>query len=228
MFDTPDSFNSKNERDLADKEQELAAFAEQLAFQANYEAEQQVPEWNRAAAFEQHFSDDSQQKSPWWQWRGMPALSMACSAVVIALVLFFVNPAGELDQKAFVALVAEQVSKRLTEQVNTRVAVQVDGAVAALVDLKLREFAAEQQVILANYRVDMSTKQQSNNLQLASYILNTSRQERKEDIGDFVNFINEQRQDEQLEQKIKFQQLEQEIGFTKLNYQPSKKLEQKS
>ena len=70
-------------------------------------------------------------------------------------------------------------------------------------------------MILANYRADMSNKQQGNNLQLASYILKASRRERKEDIGDFVSFINSQRADEQLEQKIKFQQLEREIGFKK-------------
>jgi hypothetical protein len=223
MFDNQNDNNPIEQRKLAGKEQELAGFSEQVAFQANCEAEQQVPKWDRAAAFEQHFSSDNQQKTVWWNWQGIPALSMACSVITIALVMVFIKPNAELDQQAFIALVEEEVNKRLTEQINKKMAVQVDDAVGSLVDLKLREFAAEQQVILANYRADMSSKQQGNNLQLASYILKASRQERKEDIGDFISFINAQRQDEQLEQKIKFQQLEQEIGFQKLNYRLNEK-----
>lgn len=215
MFDN----DCNDERKFADKERELADFSEQLAFQANLEEEEQVPEWHRAAAFEHYYNDNSQQSMSWWQWRGIPMLSMACSAAAVALVLAFAPARDEFDQQAFSALLDEQVNKRVSELVNKEMTTQVDGAVAALVDLRLREFAAEQQVILANYRADMSNKQQSNNLQLASYILNASRQERKEDIGDFVSFINAQRQDEQLAQKIKFQQLEQDIGFQKLNYQ---------
>ncbi len=69
---------------------------------------------------------------------------------------------------------------------------------------------------MANYRADMISKQQSYNLELASYILGASRQERKEDLGDFISFINAQIKGEQLSQKINFQQLEREIGFQKL------------
>jgi len=224
MFDNFDDANSNNESKLTDKEQELARFADQLAFQANHEEEQQVPEWNQTAAFEQGFRDDNNQQSTWWQWLGIPALSMACSTLAIALVLVFFKPSNELDPEAFTALVNEKVAEQVAEQVKKQMTMQVDGAVAALVDLKLREFAAEQQVILANYRADMSNKQQGNNLQLASYILNASRKERKEDIGDFVSFINSQRKDEQLQQKIKYQQLEREINFQKINYQPNEKL----
>jgi len=231
MFDNIDNKsdgenNSESDKNLSDKEQDLSSFAEQIAFQANLEEEQPVPNWHREEAFEQCFSDNDQHV-PWWQWRGIPALSMAFSAAIIAFVLVLFKPNAEFDQQALTAMVDTQVSKKLAEQVSKQMALQIDGTVAALVDLKLREFAAEQQVILANYRADMSNKQQSNNLQLASYILKASRQERKEDIGDFVSFINAQREDEQLQQKIKFQQLEREIGFQKLNYQSNDQLDGK-
>jgi len=89
------------------------------------------------------------------------------------------------------------------------------------VNRKLREFASEQQVILANYKAELSTRQEKNNLQLAGYVIASARSERKEDFTDFVSFINAQRKDEQLAQKIKFQQLEQAIGFRKANFQSS-------
>jgi len=225
MFDSHE--NRDDEGKLAEKGQALAGFAEQVSFQANHEEEQEVPKWHRAAAFEQGFASEEYQQLPWWQWRGMPALSMACSAIAVALVLVFFKPTVEFDKQAFTALVDEQVNKRLAEQTSKEMIRPMDETVAALVDLKLREFAAEQQVILANYRADMSGKQQSNNLQLASYILEASRKERKEDIGDFIGFINAQRKDEQLEQKIKYQQLEREISFQKLNYQLTDKTNEK-
>lgn len=226
MFDNDDSVDNK--RKLAEQEQALAGFSEQVAWLANHEKEQTVPNWHRAAAFEQGFSNEKKQQLPWWQWRGIPALSMACSAAAIVLVSVFLKPSTEFDKEAFAVLVDEQVNKRLAEQASKQVDKPVDEAVAALVDLKLREFAAEQQVILANYRADMAHNQQSNNLQLASYVLEASRQERKEDIGDFISFINAQRKDEQLEQKIKYQQLEREIGYQKINYKFSDQLKNRS
>ena len=140
MFDNFDDVNSKNESKLTDKEQELASFAEQLAFQANHEEEQQVPEWNRAAAFEQCFSDKDQQKIPWWQWLGIPALSMACSTLAIALVFTFFKSSSEIDKQVFTALLNKQVAEQVAEQVSKQMTMKIDGAVAVLVDLKLREF----------------------------------------------------------------------------------------
>ena len=203
-----------------------ALFSESIAEQASVEIEQDVPDWHRAQAFEQHFSTgkSSQGKAiNWGMWFGVPALSMACSAFAITVVMSFIQ-GKELDQQAFsqqvTALIEQQVQQKVTAQLASQSVNQssrnnkVD--IETLINLKLREFAAEQQVMLANYRADMSTQQQSNNLALASYVIGASRKERKEDISDFISFINAQRKDEQLTQKIKFQQLEREIGFQKL------------
>ncbi len=69
----------------------------------------------------------------------MPALSMACSAAAIAVVLFFLKPYVQLEQQVLAALIDEQVNKRvhqLAQEMNTQA--------NTLVSLRLREFAAEQ------------------------------------------------------------------------------------
>ena len=182
----------------------------------NEEIEQEVPHWNRAAAFEQCFdSNEVNGKVLSWTWWQMPVMSAAFSLAMVALVLSWVNPqANEVD-------VTTLISQQVNEQVEKRLAVEVHQRVEQIVSLKLREYAAEQQVVLANYRADIYKNQQSNNLELASYILTASREERKDDLTDFISFINAQRKDEQLAQKIKFQQLEREIGFQKISLKAS-------
>ncbi|MGL1956467.1 MAG: hypothetical protein OCD00_04020 [Colwellia sp.] len=198
--------------------QQQTDIAAQVAHQASLEIEQQVPAWDRSTAFKQ-FSrrhDASSNKvinGRWWQWRGIPALSMAFSAAAVMLMATFmqINQSNKpLDKHVITVLINEQVEKKVAEQL------------AYQVNIKLREFAAEQQVLLANYRADLSEKQQSNNLKLASYVLGASRKERQEDMGDFIHYINSQRKDEQLDQKIKFQQLEQAINVSHLTNKPVK------
>ncbi|WP_019025674.1 hypothetical protein [Colwellia piezophila] len=205
-------------------EDERALFSKNLAEQASLEVEQEVPNWHRAQAFEQHFSTDEHKHKKlinWGVWLGVPALSMACSAFAITVVMNFMP--GQTFNKQVVAqqVLSQGVTALIDEQVKLKVAAELasqsDTDIEALLNLKLREFAAEQQVMLANYRADLSTQQQSSNLALASYVIGASRKERKEDMSDFISFINAQRKDEQLSQKIKFQQLEREIGFQQLS-----------
>ena len=66
--------------------------------------------------------------------------------------------------------------------------------------------------MLANYATDFTANQQDSNLQLATYVIGAARQERKEDMSDFINYFNEQRKDESFNQKIKYQQLERKIN----------------
>ena len=68
--------------------------------------------------------------------------------------------------------------------------------------------------MLANYATDFTSNQQESNLQLATYVMGAARQERKEDMGDFITYFNEQRKDENFNQKIKYQQLERKINRT--------------
>lgn len=187
--------------------------AQTLEHHESLQAQQKVPDWNRAAAFENDAVESN--KRTWWQWGGLPVMSMAFSVFAMALVLFkvefIINDDGMLltfgdKQPGFNQL-------------------DIETLVNAKVDQKLQLFASEQQVVLANYAADIKVKQQDNNLQLASYIIGASRQERKEDIGDFIQYINAQRADDSLDNKIKFQQLESVINYQslkqqKINYKP--------
>jgi len=205
-------------------EHDRATFSDNLAHQVSVEIEHEVPDWHRAQAFEQYFKDENSSTKDkiinWRMWLGVPTLSMACSAFAIAIVMTFMQGKPFVQQsydKQLAALIDQQVQQKVTAYLTN----QDNSSVENLVNLKLREFAAEQQVILANYRADMSTQQQSNNLALASYVIGASRKERKEDMSDFISFFNAQRKDEQLSQKIKFQQLEREISFQKIGLKQS-------
>jgi len=200
---------------------EREKFSEQLTQQVSLEAEQEVPNWHRAEAFEQHFKDEQSTANGksinWGMWFGVPALSMACSAFAITVVMSFTQEQG-LDQQALTAFIDQQVQQKVSAQLASQISFQSNDDVETLVTLKLREFAAEQQVVLANYRADMSAEQQKNNLTLAGYVIGASRKERKEDMSDLISFIKEQRADEQLAQKIKFQQLEREVSFKNVGF----------
>jgi len=201
------------ENELDEAQQQRKALAANIAEQAQLETEHAVPNWHREAAFEQYSAQASAHsvRVPWWQHlgfapsQGFAVAALACSMSIVALVGVFINNNTRVDQQTIAALVKAQVTEQLDSEVNR----------------KLREFANEQQVILANYKAEISARQESTNLQLAGYVISSARSERKEDFTDFVNFINEQRKDEQLAQKIKFQQLEQAIDYRKANYQPS-------
>lgn len=174
--------------------------ASHLSHQVDVSPEYDVPSWDRASTFETD-------KKPWWQWSALPAMSFAFSCFAIALVLLkvelIVKPEG------IMLSFADNYSKSYQ---NSQQAIQ-DEKLAQLVDQKLQTFASEQQLILANYADDIKVKQQESNLQLASYVMGASRQERKEDFTDFIKYINEQRADEQFDQKMKFKELEQAIKY---------------
>ncbi|PKH86544.1 hypothetical protein [Colwellia sp. Bg11-28] len=213
-------------------EDERALFSESLAHQASVEAEQEVPDWHRAQAFEQHFETENNKTKGhsinWGLWLGVPSLSMGCSAVAITIVMTFMQDKG-FDQQAFdqqvTAMIDQQVQQKVAAQLTSTLANKDNSDIERLVNLKLREFAAEQQVILANYRTDISEQQQSNNLALVGYVIGASRKERKEDMSDFISFFNAQRQDEQLAQKIKFKQLEREISFQNISLEQNGKID---
>jgi len=163
-----------------------------IAHHVDVNQEEEVPPWDRGATF-------TSEKLAWWQWRGLPALSFAFSCFAIALVLFKVELVVE-DQGIMLSFSGGQHAKQQKD-------------VEQLIDQKLQSFASEQQVVLANYAADIKVKQQESNLQLASYVIGAARQERKEDITDFINYINQQRADEKFDQNMKFKQLEQEIKY---------------
>lgn len=199
--------------DLDDASQQRKVLATKIAQQASLAEDLDVPNWHRAAAFEQFSEKVSghENQLTWWHrfgfasGQGLAIAAFSCSVSMIALIGVFINNNTNIDKQIIADLVKTQVAEQLDVEVNR----------------KLRKFASEQQVILANYKAELSARQESSNLQLAGYVISSARNERKEDFTDFVTFINAQRKDEKLAQKIKFQQLEQAIGYRKANFQPS-------
>ena len=203
-------FNEDNNRQ-AQKHSELI---DEITQQASCDTEYEVPNWNRAAAFEQNTNSSAArfESTPWWHFQNFGGLAFASSLSIIALLSVYTNKGENLEQHTIAMMVKEQVAQQLDVEVNR----------------KLREFASEQQVILANYKVELSERQEKNNLQLAGYVMSATRNERKEDLTDFVSFISAKRKDEQLDQKIRFQQLEQAIGFRKANFTKTRLLNTQS
>jgi len=194
-------FLAKKDTSKEEKEwQQRVHAANYIAHQSDVMLDEEVPDWDRGSMFDI-------EKRSWWQWQGLPAMSMAFSFFALALVLFKVEFAMT-DNGMLVSFGGSEVNH--------------EAKINDLVDQRLREFASEQQVILANYAADIKVKQQETNLDLARYILTSSRQERKEDMSEFMKYINAERQDELLNQKIKFQQLEQKIAEKSMNYNTGK------
>ncbi|MEW6996729.1 hypothetical protein AADZ86_03350 [Colwelliaceae bacterium BS250] len=149
-----------------------------------------VPAWDRASSF-------ASDKKPWWQWQGLPALSLACSVCAIALVMF----------KVEVAVQDSGLLVNFGGSATTAVASIDNQAIDNLINQRLQEFAKEQETVLANYAGNLKTEQQDNNLQLVSYVLGTTRQERQQDMSSFVKYVNDQRDDDAIDQKLRYQQL---------------------
>lgn len=177
------------EQDIADDEsmQQRLATARFIEQQVHCYEEQAVPVWDK----ESTFSHDSK---PWWQWQGLPAMSMAFSIFAICLVIFKVELVMQ-DNGLLVNFGGENSQQNSTE-------------VDLLINQRLKEFAAEQQIVMANYATDLKDDQQDNNLKLATYLMSAARQERKEDISSFVKFVNEQRDEDSIDQKLRFQKIE--------------------
>lgn len=183
-----ESFENDVKNDQSMNEQ--IATAKYVEYLADNTPQQNVPEWDRTAGIEF-------EEKLWWHWQGIPAVSMAFSCFAMALVLF--NVQLSFSEQGMLLTFGQQNN----EQVQ----------IAKLVDEKLQAYQQSQQLTLANFTADLNEKQQQANLQLASYILDTSRQERKEDISDFIQFVNAQRKDDVLEQRIRYQQLEDAIEY---------------
>lgn len=192
------------DKDINKQLQQHSELIDEITEKASCEKEYEVPKWNRAAAFEQNTNSTNAkfEITPWWHLQRFGGLAFATSLSIIALLGVYTNTGENLDQDTIAMLVKEQVAQQIDVEVNR----------------KLRAFASEQQVVLANYRAEMSERQEKSNLQLAGYVMSSTRIERQEDMATFVSFINEQRKDEQLDQKIRFKQLEQAIGFRKASF----------
>lgn len=139
-----------------------------------------VPDWNKDATFK-HVG-----KKPWWQWEGLPAISMACSVFALVMVLTGFNLDYQ-DGRFSVGFGALKKSNTLA---------QAD--IEDIVTAQVQQYQRANQALLSQYLDAMQDQQLQNSAQLTEYVLTSSRQERREDFAEFIKFINQQRQDDQV------------------------------
>ncbi|GGF67881.1 hypothetical protein [Alteromonas lipolytica] len=169
----------------------------QNATQLNVAAEQfsapPMPAWNKNASF---IAPD---KPRWWQWQGLPAVSMAMSVVAMVMVIsgFSVQVADGRVTLGFGSAAPEGLSET---------------QVAALVNQRISDYQQSNQAMFTQYVNALKQQQQENSTQLAQYLLTSSRQERREDFAELVQFINQQRDDDQRYYARQLTHLQREIN----------------
>jgi len=161
----------REDQSFADK----VAVHGRLQFMAEQFSEEDVPDWDRSSGFEKT------QHSPWWQWKGLPALSLATSFVAILMVTL--NMEVTVHQGSMTISFSGAVEQQKIEQ---------------LVNERIAEYAALQNSKFEEQADHLQQQQMQMNTQLANYLLATSRTERREDFAELIKHVNEQRADDQV------------------------------
>ena len=165
------------------EDQQLSAIylaASQVQQRVKEQPSLEVPHWDAESTFVSR-GETWQQKLLSW-FNPSPRLSMVFSIAALMMVIFKVELQID-DGKMTIAFAGDsQASLRfeLEQQFEQR----------------LVAYSRDQQILIANYFDDIQAKQQQDVTQLASYLINASRQERKEDIGAVVNYFNQQRDED--------------------------------
>lgn len=161
----------------------------QVTFGAQDYQDQLPGNWHKQSTF------DVQTEQKWWHWQGFPVFSTALSVMAIVLVISGFEVRMQNDA--------------LTFSFN-RSGYHIDQAV----EQKLAKFSQQQQEIMTSYARSLQEQQLATSTQLTNYLLASSRQERKEDFGELIKFINEQRSEDQLFYARQLSQLQQDIYDT--------------
>lgn len=148
----------------------------------------EVPQWDREATFEHIVAPK------WWQWQGLPVLSMACSFAAILLVV------SGFQIQAQDGVVSISFNRGVDQN-------QID----QLVEARLNEHQLAQASVMEKYAQTLRQQQLDASTQLTNYLLASSRQERREDFGEFIKFINEQRNEDQVFYARQLNQLQQQL-----------------
>lgn len=201
-----------NEAQRADFEQRCATdneFAAQVQtanlFQAQSETyqDQDVPDWPSAATYDEELysrannQPSSRSQSKWWQWQGLPALSLGTSMLAIVMVISGLQVTS--TDGALTISFSDGVDTKKVEQ---------------LVAAKLSSYQQEQQLALNTFAQTLQRQQLDASTQLTQYLLSSSRQERKEDFAELIKFVNQQRGDDQQFYARQLNKLQQDIYQT--------------
>lgn len=179
------------------------AFAKQVeranafALMSESDEPEPSPEWNREASF------NFKPTPSWWQWQGLPLTSMACSVFAILLVVTGFNM--DYHQGRFSFGFGNSLAPSEIEDI---VAVYVDEQVTQ----KVTDYQQNNQALLVQYLDALQDQQLQSSAQLTEYVLTSNRQERREDFAEFIKFINQQRQDDQMFFARQISELQNEIS----------------
>lgn len=174
-----------------------------VQMQAETYQQQDVPDWQRADTFDaevyQHakFSNAPPVKRRWWQWQGLPAMSLGTSMLAIVMVLSGLQINSE--EGAVTISFSQGYDSNKVEQ---------------LVNTKLQQYQQNQQLALNTFAQTLQRQQLDASTQLTQYLLTSSRQERKEDFAELIKFVNQQRGDDQLFYVRQLNKLQQDIYDT--------------
>lgn len=150
---------------------------ENMAEQADFE-DVEVPNWNRDAGFEQYLKQPS-----WWQTQGLSFAALTFSIFACAVMMF--------DLRVDVSSAGVRIATASQIQ-NTEM------------EKQFAELAAKNNEQIQSRLDNFQSNQQQSTAQLVSYVLNNSRLERKEDIQDMVELIQQQRRDDLIYLKEQF------------------------
>ncbi len=159
-----------------------------VAGQSEQYRQQAVPQWDRNSTF------DMPQKTKWWQWQGLPSVSLAMSLCAIIMVISGFEI--QVNNGALTISFSSQSTSRQIDQ---------------LVEERLATFEQAQQLALTEYSQSIRQQQMDASAQLTQYLLTASRQERREDFAELIKYVNEQRGDDQLFYARQLNQLQQNI-----------------
>lgn len=156
------------------------AACEQMQTLAQGYTEYDVPKWDMESTFSAGLSKQHEAR-PWWQWQGLPWLSLATSMVAILMVTL--NVQVQIKDDVLLIGFANSFS---------------EAQIASLVDERMQDIDKQNTQRLALYQQQLQQQQQQFSTQLADYILTSNRSERKEDFAELIKYVNQQRSDDQI------------------------------
>ncbi len=152
-----------------------------MAKSASYD-DSAMPAWDKQVLCDEFAKHHAKPQSGWLShWKeGLSVLSLACSFVAVALVTLNVsihqNEHGTVVRFNDTGLAPDTVS--------------------AMMDEKIAQYQAKDAQMLSTYLASYHQSQQESTLDMVNYLVESARKERKEDIGELIQYINEQRMDD--------------------------------
>ncbi|QOL25372.1 hypothetical protein LP316_13885 [Thalassotalea sp. LPB0316] len=153
-----------------------------------------VPNWDRQSLFDKTTTTKGSSGS------FLPWLSMTCSVLAVCLVLF--NVQFQHSDNGFTIAFGQTDQEAITQ-------VELDAAIAQAI----KQYEQDSELKLAQLVMQLNEQQSQSNLKLASYLLDSARKERKEDISDVFLHFTDQMAEQQSRQNIQLKQLQQAVKY---------------